>query len=43
VRQGETPRPQPDAKCRRPASTLVEVSHLVDPEGKLEIDAVAFL
>jgi len=27
----------------RPASTLVEVAHLVDPEGKLEIDAVAFL
>jgi enamine deaminase RidA (YjgF/YER057c/UK114 family) len=27
----------------RPASTLVEVSQLVDPEGKLEIDAVAFI
>ena len=27
----------------RPASTLVEVSHLVDPEGKLEVEAVAFL
>jgi enamine deaminase RidA (YjgF/YER057c/UK114 family) len=27
----------------RPASTLVEVNHLVDPEGKLEIDAVAFI
>jgi len=27
----------------RPASTLVEVNHLVDPEGKLEIDAVAFV
>jgi 2-iminobutanoate/2-iminopropanoate deaminase len=27
----------------RPASTLVEVNHLVDPEGKLEIEAVAFL
>jgi 2-iminobutanoate/2-iminopropanoate deaminase len=27
----------------RPASTLVEVSHLVDPEGKLEVDAVAFV
>ena len=27
----------------RPASTLVEVSQLVDPEGKLEIDAVAFV
>ena len=27
----------------RPASTLVEVTHLVDPEGKLEIDAVAFI
>ena len=27
----------------RPASTLVEVSHLVDAEAKLEVDAVAFL
>ena len=27
----------------RPASTLVEVSHLVDPDGKLEVDAVAFV
>ena len=27
----------------RPASTLVEISHLVDPEGKLEVEAVAFL
>jgi 2-iminobutanoate/2-iminopropanoate deaminase len=27
----------------RPASTLVEVNHLVDPEGKLEVEAVAFL
>ena len=27
----------------RPASTLVEVSQLVDPEAKLEVDAVAFL
>jgi enamine deaminase RidA (YjgF/YER057c/UK114 family) len=27
----------------RPASTLVEVSHLVDPEGKLEIDAIAYV
>jgi 2-iminobutanoate/2-iminopropanoate deaminase len=27
----------------RPASTLVEVGHLVDPEAKLEVEAVAFL
>ncbi len=27
----------------RPASTLVEVSHLVDGEAKLEVEAVAFL
>jgi len=27
----------------RPASTLVEVNHLVDPEGKLEVDAIAFV
>ena len=27
----------------RPASTLVEVSHLVDPEAKLEVEAIAFL
>ena len=27
----------------RPASTLVEVNHLVDPEAKLEVEAVAFL
>ena len=27
----------------RPASTLVEVSHLVDPEAKLEVEATAFL
>jgi enamine deaminase RidA (YjgF/YER057c/UK114 family) len=26
----------------RPASTLVEVTHLVDPQALLEIDAVAF-
>lgn len=26
----------------RPASTLVEVSHLVDPQALLEIDAVAY-
>jgi 2-iminobutanoate/2-iminopropanoate deaminase len=29
--------------AHRPASTLVEVSQLVDPEGKLEIDAIAFI
>jgi 2-iminobutanoate/2-iminopropanoate deaminase len=29
--------------AHRPASTLVEVSQLVDPEGKLEVDAVAFV
>lgn len=27
----------------RPASTLVEVSHLVDPHALLEIDAVAYI
>lgn len=27
----------------RPASTLVEVAHLVDPEARLEVEAVAFL
>jgi len=27
----------------RPASTLVEVSHLVDPQALLEVDAVAYL
>jgi 2-iminobutanoate/2-iminopropanoate deaminase len=27
----------------RPASTLVEVSHLVDPEARLEVEAVAFV
>jgi 2-iminobutanoate/2-iminopropanoate deaminase len=27
----------------RPASTLLEVSHLVDPEAKLEVEAIAFL
>lgn len=27
----------------RPASTLVEVTHLVDPQALLEIDAVAFV
>ncbi len=27
----------------RPASTLVEVSHLVDPEARLEVEATAFL
>ena len=29
--------------ANRPASTLVEVSHLVDPQALLEVDAVAYL